>query len=115
MFPASTHKGSAVLAFPEVCKTPNPAGPTPIPYPNIGMRSGTRTTTKTKSTATKSTYKTSSGDEAGVLRGSFQVMQGRTPYNRYGDLWLVAIGLVTLLAMLVRRTVCRLREARSRL
>ena len=51
--------------------------------------------------------------EAGVLRGSFQVMQGRTPYNRYGDLWLVAISLLTLLAMLVRRTASRLRKARS--
>ena len=51
--------------------------------------------------------------QAGVLRGSFQVMQGRTPYNRYGDLWLVAISLLTLLAMLVRRTASRLRKARS--
>ncbi len=68
IFP-STHKGSAVSSFPDVCRTPNPAGPTPIPYPNIGTTSRTRTTTKTKSTATKSTYKTSSGDEAGALRG----------------------------------------------
>ncbi|MEE8272060.1 MAG: PAAR-like domain-containing protein [Alphaproteobacteria bacterium] len=68
IFP-STHKGQAVVGFPDVCKTPTPAGPTPIPYPNIRTLSGTKTTTKTKSTATKSTYKVSSGDEAGALRG----------------------------------------------
>jgi len=33
------HKGSGGLsiAFPDVCKTPTPAGPVPIPYPNIGI------------------------------------------------------------------------------
>lgn len=25
------------LAFPDVCLTPTPAGPVPIPYPNMGM------------------------------------------------------------------------------
>ena len=28
-------------AFPDVCKTPSPAGPIPIPYPNIAMSSDT--------------------------------------------------------------------------
>lgn len=73
MFPASTHKGHAVLSFPDVCKTPSPGGPVPISYPTM---SGT--TTGTKSPATKVTAKqpastnirgTSmskiSGDEAG--------------------------------------------------
>jgi hypothetical protein len=27
------------IAFPDVCKTPTPAGPVPIPYPNIGKSS----------------------------------------------------------------------------
>jgi hypothetical protein len=35
MLPASTKIGGAVAAFPDVCKTPVPAGPVPIPYPNI--------------------------------------------------------------------------------
>jgi hypothetical protein len=25
------------MAFPDVCKTPTPAGPIPIPYPNVSM------------------------------------------------------------------------------
>jgi len=28
-------------AFPDVCKTPTPAGPVPIPYPNIAMSATT--------------------------------------------------------------------------
>ena len=39
MFPASTKGGGAVLAFPDVCKTPSPAGPIPIAYPNVAMAS----------------------------------------------------------------------------
>ena len=37
------HKGSGGQSpvFPDVCKTPTPAGPVPIPYPNIGMSSNT--------------------------------------------------------------------------
>ena len=29
------------IAFPDVCKTPTPGGPIPIPYPNIGKSSDT--------------------------------------------------------------------------
>ena len=36
--------------------------------------------------------------ERGVLVGDFQIMAGRTPYSRFGDGWLVAIGLGSLLA-----------------
>jgi hypothetical protein len=37
------HKSSdgLVTTFPDVCKTPSPAGPVPIPYPNIAMSSDT--------------------------------------------------------------------------
>ena len=37
------HKGSGGQSpiFPDVCKTPTPGGPIPIPYPNIGMSSNT--------------------------------------------------------------------------
>ena len=37
------HKGSGGLSivFPDVCKTPTPGGPIPIPYPNIGKSSDT--------------------------------------------------------------------------
>ncbi|MCH9686869.1 MAG: DUF4150 domain-containing protein [Deltaproteobacteria bacterium] len=37
------HKGSGgmSLVFPDVCKTPTPGGPVPIPYPNTGQASDT--------------------------------------------------------------------------
>jgi hypothetical protein len=37
MFPASTKMSGQCFAMPDVCKTPTPGGPVPIPYPNIGM------------------------------------------------------------------------------
>lgn len=36
--PASTNSiGMGVVSAPDVCKTPTPAGPVPIPYPNIAQ------------------------------------------------------------------------------
>jgi hypothetical protein len=32
---ANTQMGGVNFAFPDVCLTPSPAGPVPIPYPNI--------------------------------------------------------------------------------
>ncbi len=42
------HKSSngATIAFPDVCKTPAPGGPIPIPYPNIGTSADTAKGTK---------------------------------------------------------------------
>ena len=63
------------IAFPDVCKTPSPAGPIPIPYPNIAQSSDTASgTTKVKcdgqSTCVKdSNFKMSTGDEAGSAGG----------------------------------------------
>jgi hypothetical protein len=34
---ANTQMMGMDTAFPDVCKTPTPAGPVPIPYPNIAM------------------------------------------------------------------------------
>ena len=38
-----THKGSGgkSMVFPDVCKTPSPGGPIPIPYPNVAKSSDT--------------------------------------------------------------------------
>ena len=33
--------GGVSPSFPDVCKTPSPAGPIPIPYPNIAKSSDT--------------------------------------------------------------------------
>ena len=34
---ANTMMGGMNLGFPDVCKTPSPVGPIPIPYPNMSM------------------------------------------------------------------------------
>ncbi|RJS21809.1 hypothetical protein DRW03_15835 [Corallococcus sp. H22C18031201] len=67
--------GGVSTAFPDVCKTPSPAGPVPIPYPNVAQSSDTDQGTKTVSVegnpvcVKDSNFKTSSGDEAGTAGG----------------------------------------------
>jgi hypothetical protein len=76
-FMSVVHKGSngITIAFPDVCKTPSPAGPIPIPYPNIAMSSDTaKGTKKVKCDGNPvcvkdSNFKTSTGDEAGTAGG----------------------------------------------
>ena len=71
------HKGSGGMSmvFPDVCKTPSPGGPVPIPYPNIGQSSDTTSgPTKVKTDGQMpmvkgAKYVKSSGDEAGTLFG----------------------------------------------
>jgi Domain of unknown function (DUF4150) len=63
------------IAFPDVCKTPSPGGPIPIPYPNIAQSSDTDKGTKKVEVEGKpvcvsdSNFKTSNGDEAGTAGG----------------------------------------------
>ena len=47
-FMSVVHKKSTgtSIAFPDVCKTPSPGGPIPIPYPNITMSTDTAKGTK---------------------------------------------------------------------
>ena len=71
------HKGSGGMSivFPDVCKTPTPAGPIPIPYPNIGMASDTSSGPKKVKTDGKmpmakgAKYSKTTGDEAGSAGG----------------------------------------------
>jgi len=71
------HAGSSGVAnaFPDVCKTPTPGGPVPIPYPNIAMSSDTAQGSKTVKVDGNpimikgSNFKTSTGDEAGTAGG----------------------------------------------
>jgi len=73
------HKGSnaiSVATIPDVCKTPSPAGPVPIPYPNISQSATLdKGTTTVKADggmmiATKgSEFSLSNGDNAGVAGG----------------------------------------------
>lgn len=63
------------IAFPDLCKTPTPAGPVPIPYPNIAKSSDTASGSKKvtfdgESVCLKdSNFSTSVGDEAGIAGG----------------------------------------------
>jgi hypothetical protein len=63
------------IAFPDVCKTPSPAGPVPIPYPNIAKSSDTAQGTGTVKCdgnavcISTSNFMISTGDEAGVALG----------------------------------------------
>ncbi|MDQ2067069.1 DUF4150 domain-containing protein [Xinfangfangia sp. CPCC 101601] len=67
--------GISMATIPDVCKTPSPGGPIPIPYPNIAQQSslkGGTTTVKAKSNmiAIKgSQYGSSNGDEPGTAGG----------------------------------------------
>jgi len=71
------HKSSEgmVTVFPDVCKTPTPGGPVPIPYPNIAMSSDTAKGSKSVKMDGNpimlkgSNFKTSTGDEPGALKG----------------------------------------------
>ena len=71
------HKSSngTTIAFPDVCKTPSPGGPIPIPYPNIAMSTDTAKGTKKvkmdgNPICTKdSNFRMSTGDEAGSAGG----------------------------------------------
>jgi hypothetical protein len=71
------HKASngTTIAFPDVCKTPTPAGPVPIPYPNIAKSSDTAKGSKTLETdgnpicLKDSNFMISTGDEGGSAGG----------------------------------------------
>ena len=77
MIPISTHKGQAIIAFPDVCKTPSPAGPTPIPYPNTSTGpAGIKIPPASKTAAAKSSFTKSSGD-ANSLRGQLGILHNK--------------------------------------
>lgn len=73
-----TYKGTVGLStatMPDVCKTPSPGGPVPVPYPNIADQSSLANGTTTvkahgEMIAVKgSHYENSNGDEAGTAGG----------------------------------------------
>ncbi len=71
------HAGSngVTMAFPDVCKTPTPVGPVPIPYPNIAKSSDTSQGASTVKCdgnpvcVKDSNFMVSTGDEPGSLLG----------------------------------------------
>ncbi|WP_044890101.1 DUF4150 domain-containing protein [Myxococcus hansupus] len=74
--------GGVTVAFPDICKTPSPAGPLPIPYPNIARSSDTakgskKVTVEGNPVCLKdSNFSTSTGDEAGTAGGG--LVSGKT-------------------------------------
>jgi uncharacterized Zn-binding protein involved in type VI secretion len=72
-----SHKGSGAksIVFPDVCKTPSPGGPIPIPYPNLAESTNLAQGSVTvkiegQMAAIKdSNYMISTGDEAGSVGG----------------------------------------------
>ncbi|WP_437902417.1 DUF4150 domain-containing protein [Sorangium sp. So ce327] len=69
------NSGGLSTVFPDVCKTPSPGGPVPIPYPNIGKASDTsKGPKKVKCDGQMpmvkgAQYSMTSGDEAGTAGG----------------------------------------------
>jgi hypothetical protein len=67
--------GGVTPSFPDVCKTPSPGGPIPIPYPNVAKSADTAKGTKKVSVkgnpvcVKDSNFSTSVGDEAGTAGG----------------------------------------------
>ena len=69
------HKGSGGMStvLPDVCKTPTPGGPVPIPYPNIGKAADTTggptsvTCDGQMPMVKGAKYMMSAGDEAGSV------------------------------------------------
>ncbi|MGY4730815.1 DUF4150 domain-containing protein [Burkholderia pyrrocinia] len=79
MFLVTTASGLCMSPV-DVCKTPTPGGPVPIPYPNTGMpMTGTSITTKVlvcgmPALTKKSTIPMTNGDQPGSVGG---VMSGK--------------------------------------
>lgn len=78
MFPVATtsSQGMCMTTGPlDVCKTPTPAGPVPMPYPNIAKTSDGQGSSKVKVKCKQALRKgdkvmMSSGDEAGAAMGA---------------------------------------------
>lgn len=74
---ANTQGGGTNFAAPDVCKTPTPGGPVPIPYPNFSFGKNGRAGTISKKVlivshpahTLKTVIGTSSGDEPGSVGG----------------------------------------------
>ena len=88
------HKGSggqAIASAPDVCKTPSPGGPVPIPYPNLALSSDTaKGSKKVKMDGNPimlkgSEFSISSGNEAGTAGGGIvsSKIKGKAKFVTY--------------------------------
>lgn|GEM_PF-396040 len=87
-----SHKGSSgmSISFPDVCKTPTPAGPVPIPYPNIAKSSDVTSGSSTVKMDggmimnKSSNMMMSTGDEAGAAGGVISSkIKGKAEFVNY--------------------------------
>jgi len=84
--------GGICFGFPDVCKTPTPGGPVPIPYPNIGdLSQATKTSRSVKINGKPiiledSEIPISSGDEAGSIGGVISgKIKGKVTFATYSS------------------------------
>ena len=104
----SIQQGSegVVPSFPDVCETPSPAEPIPIPYPNIAKSSDTSKGSKKVKISGKevmtraSSYKKSSGDEAGNNSGMSMIIKAMK-FKKLGiPVWIwsciIVVGLLAI-------------------
>lgn len=79
------------IVFPDVCKTPSPGGPIPIPYPNIAKSGDTADGSSTVKMdgnpimLKSSNFSTSTGDEAGTAGGGIvsNTTKGKAEFVNY--------------------------------
>ena len=93
-------------SFPDVCETPSPAGPIPIPYPNIAKSSDTskgskKVKTNGKMVMTKaSSYKKSTGDEPGTNSGMGMIIKAMKVKKLGIPVWIwsciIVVGLLAI-------------------
>src|SRR5262245_23859517 len=72
----TSSSGATAATLPDVCKTPSPGGPVPIPYPNLSETASlSNGTTTVKANGARmcaikgSKFARSNGDEAGTVGG----------------------------------------------
>lgn len=83
--------GGMTIAFPDVCKTPSPGGPIPIPYPNTAKSSDTADGSESVKMdgnpimLSSSNFSTSMGDEAGTAGGGVasNTTKGKAEFINY--------------------------------
>jgi hypothetical protein len=98
---STSSKGQCLTTGPtDACKTPTPAGPVPMPYPNIAKTSDGRGSSKVKAKCKQALRKgdkimMSMGDEAGVamgvvsskIKGPAEFMLGSMTVKVEGKMW----------------------------
>jgi uncharacterized Zn-binding protein involved in type VI secretion len=99
--------GTAVQAPPDVCLTPSPGGPVPIPYPNVAASKDLVKGSSTVSVdglpiaLSDSEFVTSTGDEAGTAGGGVvsHVIKGKAKFINF-----------SMDVMVEGKNVCRLTD-----